>query len=415
MNPPELGDLVRDTDKEPYWIPGAFPTIFQNETGDPHNAPLKEVDLEKWGPHILRPKGWRAQAHVTFMYWFFNMVQRWKALSAKNWCVRDNPKATGCTAQDLKTMSMPMLAKRMVGYTAQIPGTSASKARVRRVMLAMVRQMEIETGGGARYAGDIPCIFGTLTSQRYHWDEIIRLIAQVEGIPDYKGLSRSKRRELVNRYPATTAFLVCVRMELVLKTVVVPILGASAYMAVPEWSPTGGMARFHYVIWKPGAPRFDLRAERLQRTMKEARKRAGQLHVGLTGRHTRCTSTAQEEQSAFPAGVLNRYEDSSDDEAYGGEQKEIAKEVQELLGVNSLGVDVDLRLNWADVQAKLAMQSLAGGSLPGCTPTRLGRASAAAEPALCPVERGRCGTREPRRKVICRSEENATARGERPQ
>ena len=31
---PEFGDRVRDTNKEPYWIPGAFPNDFQHETGD---------------------------------------------------------------------------------------------------------------------------------------------------------------------------------------------------------------------------------------------------------------------------------------------------------------------------------------------------------------------------------------------
>ena len=44
VDAPEFGGRVRDTDKQPYWIPGAFPTIFQNETGDPYNAPMKEVD-----------------------------------------------------------------------------------------------------------------------------------------------------------------------------------------------------------------------------------------------------------------------------------------------------------------------------------------------------------------------------------
>lgn len=47
-------------------------------------------------------------------------------------------------------------------------------------------------------------------------------------------------------------------------------------------------------------------------------------------RNTRCTSMAQEEQSALPAGVINTYEDSDDDAAYLGDQKEIAKEWQEL-------------------------------------------------------------------------------------
>ena len=47
-------------------------------------------------------------------------------------------------------------------------------------------------------------------------------------------------------------------------------------------------------------------------------------------KNTRVTNTAQEEQSALPAGVINVNEDSSDCEDYAGEQKELAKEAQEL-------------------------------------------------------------------------------------
>ena len=49
VNPPEFGDRINDTAKEPYWIPGAFPTILQNENGDPFNYVLKEPDLLTWG------------------------------------------------------------------------------------------------------------------------------------------------------------------------------------------------------------------------------------------------------------------------------------------------------------------------------------------------------------------------------
>ena len=73
------------------------------------------------------------------------MIQRFQALSAKKWYVRDNPNAIGYTVEDLKGMSVRGLAKQMVGYTAQIPGTKARKARIRRLVLAMVRQIEIET------------------------------------------------------------------------------------------------------------------------------------------------------------------------------------------------------------------------------------------------------------------------------
>ncbi len=90
-------------------------------------------------------------------------------------------------------------------------------------------------------------------------------------------------------------------------------------------------------------------------------------------RNTRCTSTAQEEQSALPAGVINTNEDSDDEDAYMGEQKEIAKEIDELRAaqhwINQAGWDVasevhvvskstgktiDLRLDWGAVKQKLA-------------------------------------------------------------
>ena len=78
------------------------------------------------------------------------------------------------------------------------------------------------------------------------------------------------------------------------------------------------------------------------------------------------------QQSAIPAGVFNADEDSDDEDAYLGEQKELQKEMQELLAakdwINQKGWDVasealvvspssgktiDLRLDWAIVERKL--------------------------------------------------------------
>ena len=116
----------------------------------------------------------------------------------------------------------------------------------------MVKQIEIEprTKGSQ---GDVPCLFGTLTSQRYQWDGIISIIAQVEGILDYKKLAKSKRRALVNKYPLFVAFYCSVRLELTLKSIVVPHFNASNYMGVFEWSPTGAMVHLHYILWRSGA------------------------------------------------------------------------------------------------------------------------------------------------------------------
>ena len=100
-----------------------------------------------------------------------------KTLGAKKWWSKITQKATGYIAEDIKKMGAPMLSKKMVGYTQNIPGTRASKTRLRKIILAMVRQLEIETHRVPDNLGDMPCLFGTLTSQRYHWDEVIRIIA----------------------------------------------------------------------------------------------------------------------------------------------------------------------------------------------------------------------------------------------
>ena len=191
-------------------------------------------------------------------------MRRIKALSAKKWFSRDNPQAQGFTAQDIHKMGVKNLARNLVGYTADIPGTKASKAKLRRLILAMVQQIEIETSDPAQDAkGDISCLFSTLTSQRYHGDEVIRIIAEMEGIEDYHSLSKSKHRELVNKYPLFVAWYCSLRLELTLKSVVVPTFGAHAYVAVYEWSPTGGMVHLHYILWKRGAPRFDTQSAAL--------------------------------------------------------------------------------------------------------------------------------------------------------
>ena len=316
LDPPELDDEtgpIRDTDEVAGWIPGAFPSIFQNETGDPYNFILAKPDLATWGPHVLRSRGWAAQAHVTFMYWWMNTCQRIKALGAKKWFVKDNPKASGYTAEDIKKMSVSMLSKKMVGYTQNIPGTRASKTRLRKIILAMVRQIEIETRRAPHYLGDVPCLFGTLTSKRYQWDEVIRIIAKVEELgEDYKTLSESKRRELVNRYPLFVSWYCAVRLELTLKTLVVPIFGASNYVAVFEWSPTGGMVHLHYILWKHGAPRFDLRAEEL---VKEARR----LRKGGLVAAAQVQTVKIDDVMEFFARYVSEWNPNKDD---AGEEKE---------------------------------------------------------------------------------------------
>ena len=100
----------------------------------------------------------------------------------------------------------------------------------------------------------------------------------------------------------------------------------------------------------------------------------------------------------MPAGVINVNHDNDDEEAYGGEQKEINKEMDELRAaqhwVNQPGWDMasegrafspntnaerDLRLDWSDVKKKLAQGSEADAASAGA---KLNRADVERDYAL---------------------------------
>ena len=86
---------------------------------------------------------------------------------------------------------------------------------------------------------------------------------------DYAGaVALQTKMAQQQRLESFMAWYCAARMELILKTVVVPLYGASNYVAVFEGSPTGGMAHLHYILWKKCAPRFI--AER------DSRRAAGQ-------------------------------------------------------------------------------------------------------------------------------------------
>ena len=127
LEPPELASRIRDSDREPHWVPGIYPTIFQNETGDPFNYYLRQVDLQLWGPHVLMSKGWFAQTHATFLYWWMNTIQRMNANASKKWFVAENPDSIGWTRSDMLRMDVKSLARRMTGYTAKFQAPRRAK------------------------------------------------------------------------------------------------------------------------------------------------------------------------------------------------------------------------------------------------------------------------------------------------
>ena len=129
---------------------------------------------------------------------------------------------------------------------------------------------------------------------------------------DYEALNKSKRRELVNKYPLFVSWYCAVRLELTLKTLAVPIFGASNYVAVFERPPTGGMVHLHYILWKHGAPRFDLRAEQLVENARRLRK--GGLVAAAQVQTVKIDDVME-----FFAGYVSEWNPNKDD---AGEDKE---------------------------------------------------------------------------------------------
>ena len=84
------------------------------------------------------------------------MVQRIKALAAKKWYITDNPTATGYTVSEIRTTGPQQLAKRIGSYTDAIPGTKASKAKLRSLILAIVAKSKSKLGQRAVAARAVP-------------------------------------------------------------------------------------------------------------------------------------------------------------------------------------------------------------------------------------------------------------------
>ena len=108
-----------------------------------------------------------------------------------------------------------------------------------------------------------------------------------------------------------------------------------------------------------------------------AKSSAGILESSVGNTHSTSRPAAQiphrKSRARCQGGVINTHEDSDDPDEYSGEQKEIAKEAQELRAAQDWinqdgwdassegvawsprsGTQIDLRLDWGEVERKLA-------------------------------------------------------------
>ena len=96
---------------------------------------------------------------------------------------------------------------------------------------------------------------------------------------------------------------------------VVPLLSQTEESSEEEEKPAVGETHVLKMLYKGNM-------EEMNKRVEQERKAKVFNYKHTYYKQTRFTSTAQEEQSALPAGVFNVHEDSSDEEDYVGEQKE---------------------------------------------------------------------------------------------
>ena len=65
-------------------ITAAFPTVFQNGSGDPYNGYYVLPDYDEWSVYIMRRDGWRAKSHMRLRYSIYNTRSRANTISSRN-------------------------------------------------------------------------------------------------------------------------------------------------------------------------------------------------------------------------------------------------------------------------------------------------------------------------------------------
>ncbi len=264
--------------KNPIELP-KLSKIFQEGKGDFNNA-RKKVPLWSWVRHVLMWHDGRALSCKRFRYWALNTLLRKSVLGPRKAYWKQCP---GDAALDINTLTaekVKALAGRVVGQTANVPGSVGEKLKQRGDVEAMVRQIEWETAmeGDNENRGRIPAYFITFTTAIYKWDGLSRLIRQYTKpeapwpvpIGDGEGEDRSaedkarrKMQEAIDN-PAIVEWYCSLKLELMLH-LARRVLDAvdedgggnkDDYWASYEWG-AGGIVHLHVLLWKSGSKRIE--------------------------------------------------------------------------------------------------------------------------------------------------------------
>ena len=179
-----------------------LPCIFQTGAADFHASRRVDVGFTDWARRILMNEGGRAIKDKRFRYWVFNTNGRRLAVSKRQVFLDRAPGASDIKLSDIAKADKQSLVRKMIAYTAEIPGTLGESAQARQRLETMVDQIERETPrrGDNEGVGRIPALFTTLTAPVYKWERSTRLIRRWKGLPDtVEGGSEEAKKPIPQR------------------------------------------------------------------------------------------------------------------------------------------------------------------------------------------------------------------------
>ena len=113
-----------------------------------------------------------------FRYWAFNTNGRRMAVSKRKVFLDRAPGAAAIKLSDIAKSDKKSIAREMIAYTSEIPGTLGEATHARQRLETTADQIERETSrmGDNEGAGGIHSLFVTLAAPVYKWERLNRLI-----------------------------------------------------------------------------------------------------------------------------------------------------------------------------------------------------------------------------------------------
>ena len=262
----------------------AFPTLFQTGEADINAPRLRSLDnqkdnaLEGFTRHCLYWHDNRFAKHPRFLYCLFNRIYRYKLFKTKGYFL----KAKKPTAEDFLPKNKKKTTNLMRAFTSNLPTTPGHKIERRNELENMCQQIQYMTANKGReerfsidqeyedyessddenqystqeqqtqtktihkrpIEGVIPCYWATLTTAPFRTSLIPYYI---NGHHD-TDTNVQVRRHLAIENPNIVSFFSALRLELILKSLLVFILDLNDYYCVFEWG-SGGVLHLHCILW----------------------------------------------------------------------------------------------------------------------------------------------------------------------